>query len=250
MQARGGDGATTLALHVAAGLTEAKKQRVLLIDLDFHSGALDFRLGLKPESTVVDALGRVDEIDDLWNRLKTPWKMFDVLPSPPSTRTLPAKTLQFLPALLDYLLRVYPVVVVDMPPEFFSSYPEIASLLDSVYVVATPQLTSLHLARRRLLELEASGLQNDQIKAILNRFGSNRKILTPGEIEKALGMPISAQIDNDFEAARAASFQADLVPAGSRLGRQFAGVARLIIGMENKKRPLKSLLARLIPVAT
>ena len=52
MPAQGGNGASTLALHAANAISRESDGKVLLIDFDFHSGTVAFRLRLKPSVSI------------------------------------------------------------------------------------------------------------------------------------------------------------------------------------------------------
>ena len=79
MPAQGGNGASTVALHVADAIRrelakQARKnghppRKPLLVDFDFHAGTVAFRLRLKPEYTLADAAAKTEIIDELWEKL-------------------------------------------------------------------------------------------------------------------------------------------------------------------------------------
>jgi len=69
LPAQGGNGASTLAVHLATAVNKLSKQKVLLIDYDFHCGTVAFRMRLKPDFSFADALDRISDIDELWGRL-------------------------------------------------------------------------------------------------------------------------------------------------------------------------------------
>ena len=71
-------GASTLALHAANAISRESDGKVLLIDFDFHSGTVAFRLRLKPEFTFADAVSRIDVIDELWPQIVTSCNGLDV----------------------------------------------------------------------------------------------------------------------------------------------------------------------------
>jgi pilus assembly protein CpaE len=64
--ARGGVGATTLAVTVASMLGDRMKEEVLLIDLDLHYGSLMLALDLEAIDALREALDQPDRIDALF----------------------------------------------------------------------------------------------------------------------------------------------------------------------------------------
>ena len=62
---QGGNEASTVSVHLANRLSKLIGKKVLLVDFDFHSGTVAFRLRLKPEFSFADAVSRIEDIDEL-----------------------------------------------------------------------------------------------------------------------------------------------------------------------------------------
>ncbi len=99
LPAQGGSGASMIAVHSTQLISKAVGHKVLVVDFDFHSGTIAFRLRLKPEFSFADAVARIEDIDELWARLTCNRDSVDVLAAPPSGHcdTLPS----FSPRLCD-----------------------------------------------------------------------------------------------------------------------------------------------------
>jgi pilus assembly protein CpaE len=248
MPAQGGNGASTVALHVADAIRrELERQskqngrpphKPLLVDFDFHAGTIAFRLRLKPEYTLADAAAKTEVIDELWEKLASNWKGMDVLPAPPSGVDLDPQAIEQLSSLFTSATQVYPYVLVDLPTALYSSCRDLLTSSDAVYLVSTPEVMSLHLAKRRVGELLDLGLPAESIRLVLNRVGG-KKSLKAGDVEEIVGVPVSAVIENDYNAFTDAYMKGTLVRPESPLGRQLGALARQIMGLppETTEKP-------------
>src|SRR5215472_3982653 len=64
--ARGGVGTTTLAIHLASYLADRQNRRVILLDLDLHTGDCALTLNLKPTPGLREALANPQRIDSVF----------------------------------------------------------------------------------------------------------------------------------------------------------------------------------------
>jgi pilus assembly protein CpaE len=240
MPAQGGNGASTIALHVADAirreLARQDKQnghparRPLLVDFDFHAGTVAFRLRLKPEYTLLDAAAKTEVIDELWAKLASNWNGIDVLPAPATGVDIPAAMIEQVSSLFTSATRAYPYVLVDLPTALYSSCRDLLISSDALYLVSTPEVMSLHLAKRRVGELAELGLPAENIRLVLNRVGA-KKTLKVEDVEEIVGVPVSASIENDYNAFTEAYMKGALVRPESPLGRQLGALSRQIMGL-------------------
>ncbi len=240
MPAQGGNGASTVALHVADAIRrelakQAKKaghppRKPLLVDFDFHAGTVAFRLRLKPEYTLADAAAKSEIIDELWKNLTSNWKGMDVLPAPPSGVEIAPDAMEQISSLFTAATRAYPYVLVDLPTALYSSCRDLLTSADAVYLVSTPEVMSLHLAKRRVGELLDLGLAAENIRLVLNRIGG-KKSLKAQDVEEVVGVPVSAAIKNDYDTFNEAYMKGGLVRPDSPVGRQIGALARSIMGL-------------------
>jgi pilus assembly protein CpaE len=237
LPARGGDGASTVALHVADSAVHERRERgfggrVLLADLDLQTGDVAFRLQLSPQRTLADALQiqSADEAAPLWRDCVCPWRQVDVLVSPPPGASLSSGQLRRTAALLSSARARYPFVVCDMPPAIHSSSTAVLQQADEVYIVCTPEITSLHLAQRRVEDLQHAGVERDKLRLVLNRTGSHPWIGSE-EAGHSVGLPVSARLANDYAGLHAAILKGVVVARRSTLGRQFTELTRQALGL-------------------
>ncbi|MEX2300112.1 MAG: hypothetical protein WD733_04195 [Bryobacterales bacterium] len=237
LPARAGDGASTVALHVAEAAIHERRARgfsgrVLLVDLDFQAGDVAFRLQLEPPRTIADALEAADLAAPRWRDWCCPFGQVDVLASPPAGAAI-ANESSRIAALMSSAKAGYPFVVCDMPPAMYSSSPAVLQLADEVCVVCTPEITSLHFARRRIDELREAGVASHRISLVLNREGSHAWIGSE-EANRAAGMPVSVRLPNDYKGLQAAIVQGDVVAHRSLLGRQIRELTRHTLGVRTR----------------
>ena len=224
LPAGGGCGASTVALHLAAAIGKQSNKRVLLFDWDLHSGTTAFRLRLKPELTLADALERNGPLDEFWGKLVCPWRGIDLLASVPAA----AEGLGRIPTVLASAKRNYEWIVSDLPPAVQGGFEPVAMESDTIYVVCTPDLVSLHLARRRVEELRRLNVPDSNVKLIVNRDGSIP--FKPEEIRNMVGIPVARTIPNDFRSLNAAWFEGRLASDGSDIGRVITKFAAELAG--------------------
>ncbi len=232
---QGGSGASTVATHVAAAISQAAEKAALLVDWDFHSGTLDFRLRLEPRYTLADAFERTDCLHEMWNRLTCRWKGADVL-LPPRNHVFSPGDLSRSGALFTAARNAYDWVVVDLPPAAFSSCQDVLAQAETIYLVCTSEAASLHLAQRKAQDLQNCGIAPDAVRLVLNRVGRAPGSLSARDVAKIVRIPIACELPNDYSAANRASLQAELVSTHAELGRGLRTFARSITGVSS---PLK-----------
>lgn len=225
------DGASTIALHVAHALPRVAGMKPLLLDCDIHSSTLAFRLGTKFGFHLGDALERVADLDDMWARVASEWNGFRILPCPtegePPTEILRRR----IPDVVESAMAAHETVIADLPSSLSPSLAEAARLAERLYLVCTPQLVSLHLARRRLNQMKALGVDLAKVRLIVNRSDSKRAI-SKATIEDALRLKIEFALPNDFEAVNQAAVRGGLVESGSPLAERLEGLTSHIFGVK------------------
>lgn len=226
------DGASTIALHVAHALPRVAGVKPLLLDCDIHSSTLAFRLGTKFDFHLGHALERLSDLDDIWARVVTDWNGFGILPCPPEGEPPTEILRRRLPEVVESAMAAHETVIADLPSSLSPTIAEAARLAERLYLVCTPQLVSLHLARRRLEQMRALGVDVARVRLIVNRADSKRAI-PKATIEDALRLPIEFAVPNDFEAVDQAAVRGGLVESGSRLADRLEALTRHIFGVKD-----------------
>lgn len=216
--AQGGNGASTVAMHAAYAISERLGGRTLLVDFDLHTGTVAFQLGLAPRTSLADVFVSPENVGSLdWAPEK--WRSLHILVGPHDPQTIDASSLADAGQVFEFMKMRYSVVIADLPPALGASSVRALEVADLYYIVCTPEITSLHLARRKIDLLKARGLDLDRMRVLVNRVGSDHS-LDNRTIERIVGWPIEWAIDNDYEAVRRAAWEGGLVQSPSALAEQ------------------------------
>jgi Flp pilus assembly CpaE family ATPase len=196
------------------------------MDLDLNCGILAFLLHLAGGRSIVDAAEHAADLDEqLWPKLVTTAGGIDVLPAGPMQ---PAFRLEpsALRYLLDFARRNYGFLCADLSG-LMERY-SVDLLLESkrIYLVCTPELPSLHLARQKLEYFRTLELES-RTALLLNRW-QKRGLVSTAEVEKVVGLPVALEIPNDYRGVHKAMSDAKPMDPNSEIGRCFTQLARRI----------------------
>jgi len=249
LPAKSGSGATVTALNVAQSLARDFDRRVLLIEADIASGPVAIMLNIQPEQSVVDALDRSDQLThDAWRRMVTQMNGLDVLAASGAQGATSASQFSYF-RLLSFAQQHYNDIIVDFPGVVTDPAEPLLSRSKAIYVVCTPEMTSLALARRRLHQLELRGERDSVLAVILNRCDQGR--LSKGQIEETIGHKIAAELPNDYRAVQRAVASGGFVDPETELGRAYTALAARLAGRQpihpRASSKLKSLWRKLGP---
>lgn len=202
--AKGGVGATTLAINFAAALSNEKAGSVVLVDFHPQLGEIALGLGIASRFSLTDAMENAPRLDrDLLSTLLMKHESgLMVLASsdvygPQRFRAHDSEQ------LLRVLREEFAFVVVDAGPCSGSSSEVLFEMADTVYLVVEINLPALRNARRLISWF--SGRQIAQhVEVILNRFNSREVELDEESATKALSRPVDWKIPNDYLTVRGA----------------------------------------------
>ncbi|MEQ1726818.1 MAG: AAA family ATPase [Vicinamibacterales bacterium] len=198
--AKGGVGATTIAVNLAAALAKALDD-ALLVDLNFAAGDAAVFLGVEPRFTIAEALENTHRLDEAFLRSLVVRSRagLDLLGSSPRIAPGsidPAR----MRALLDFVTRYYHAVVLDVPrmdSQILESLEQATSLL----VVVNHELPTLRSAHRLVGTLKKR--YGDRVGVVVNRSDRTAEIGLE-DIEKTVGVKIRHVFPNDYRTAVAA----------------------------------------------
>ncbi len=223
LPAKAGSGATTIAVHTAGFLAKKFDQRVLVVEADLHSGLISVLLKIQAEYSILNALENAALLDGtLWSRIVARAHDLDLLLAPRPNRSAVLSWSKYH-QLLQFVRGRYDAVVVDLPEVVNDATVEIVRRAKRVFIVTTPELPSLVLARQRCGALRSRGVPPQRIGIVVNRW-KNFEIPT-GEIERFLEEPVAAVFQNDYQCVRRAIQEGRLIGAKSELGKAFATFA-------------------------
>jgi len=223
LPAKPGVGTSTIAMNAAWACSRQPDTKTLLMDLDLNSGMQRFMLKLDNHYSIVDASENAFKLDEtLWPQLVTSISHMDVLHSGrlnPGYRIEGAQ----IRSMVEFARRNYQSVCVDLSGNMEKYSIEIMQESKRVYLVTTPEIASLHLARERYHYLRQLDL-GDRIQLVLNR-SQKRAPISVRQIEDLLGIPVLASIPNDYQGVSRALTAGKPVDVNSDLGREFQTLA-------------------------
>jgi len=245
--AKGGSGATSLAINLATSLADAPKARVALVDLNSPVGDAVAHLNLKPVYTVADALDSSARLDGvLLDSFTTHTHGVAVLAGSKEYKTGLGPTLDTLSRMLEVVMRSYSYSFVDFPAQLDREQIQLISEMSTnIVVVSVPEVPALWRTERLLRFLAASG-NADKIRLVMNRAVKNDEI-TDSEIERVLKFPVYWKLPNNYKGSiRAINSGTPLVSRNhSELARGYRELAYDLAGipLPGKRRGLFGLFS-------
>lgn len=240
LPAKAGCGTSTIALNTAIALSRLPNMHVLLSDMDLNSGLLGFMLKTDAPATIYEAAEHAHKLDEhLWPQLVTKAGKLDLLAAGklnPQSRIDPLQIRQ----ILSFARRFYKVMCIDLSGNMEKFSIEVMQEAKRIFVVATPEIPSLHLARKKIQLLQSMDL-GERTHVLLNR-AAKRNIITTEQIQQLLGVPVFMEFPNDYRGVHVALTLGKEVDTESELGKQFQKLACTIAGQKTpaKNGPQKS----------
>src|SRR5579863_6108925 len=197
VNAKGGSGATTVAVNLALALQAAHGQTALVDLAPLGHAAL--HLNVKPLFTIADALRNLHRMDgSLLESFMTRHPDGLHLLAGTSTPTSIEPTTSEFAALFDILVSHYRYIVVDTSTRLDAATRLVCNLSEFVLLVAHTDVASLWSAARVLQYLGESG-GRERVRLVLNRF---RKIpgFSENDAEAATGVKLLWKIPNHYVA--------------------------------------------------
>jgi Flp pilus assembly CpaE family ATPase len=236
MPAKPGCGATTTATYATAMASQMTQEPTLLLDFDVRLGVTSFLLKAEGIHTIVDALLQTEQLDqDLWSSLVARLGNLHLLGSGPVDFSRHVPTDRYA-ALLDFAVRHYSLVSVDLPGTMEDCEAETLMRSKRIFLVCTPDIGALHVARRKATWLQDLRL-TDKVAVVLNCV-DRRTALSMDDIQRIIQLPIRYMLPaNTGEIARAVQKGA-VLDSSSGLGKHIARIAaELTAGRPMSKKP-------------
>ncbi len=239
--ARGGVGASTLAVGVAWILLQEHKLQTALVDLDLHFGTLALSLDLEPGRGLRQALEHPERTDGLLlaSAMVKSDEQLPILAGEESLEEMLQFPAEGAEALLGALAQDYDCLIVDLPRSLDGAARQVLASADSAVIVTDLSLAALRDAFRLSGLVKAlGGTTNATIVA--NQVGAlHRGEIGKAEFERGLGGPIDFLVPFDPKAARAMAVSGKSMPAAERASKAAAEMRRIaarIAGREVKAK--------------
>jgi len=227
INAKGGSGATTVAVNLALAL-QSVHHSTALVDLA-PLGHCALHLNLKPSFTVSDAVTNLHRLDSslLDSFMARHDNGMQVLAGSTIPTAVEPSTSDFA-RLFDMMAGLFRYIVVDASSRLDSATRLASSLSEKVLLVAHADVASLWSAGRVAQYLGESG-SRDRFALVLNRY---RKVtgFNETETEAAIGAPVLWRIPNQYFAVSAAIDRGVPVmqQGNSEIARSITGLAHYL----------------------
>ncbi|GGL58190.1 AAA family ATPase [Wenxinia marina] len=174
-RARGGIGASTVAVNLADALRRPAARRmsartVALVDLDLQFGTLASFLDVEPRDTLWDiaAGGAVPDEDTLDAEMTTAANGVRVLSAPSRFAPLDALRPEAVGALLDTLVKRHDFVIVDLPHSLVDWVQAVIERTDRMIMVSDSSVPSIRQSKR-LIDFFTEENPTLQIEVVINQ---------------------------------------------------------------------------------
>jgi pilus assembly protein CpaE len=185
--ARGGVGATTLAIHLSSCLANRQNRRVMLLDLDLQTGDCALALNLKPTPGLREALANPMRIDSVFleRTVVVHGERLFVLSAEEPLCVDAVFTAEAIETLIGVLRTQFHYVIADIPRIHAAPYRRAVDIADIRVIVADQTLRAVRdTVRLRNALAESDGKRCDLL--VVNRSGEGgRRALTLEEMAKA-----------------------------------------------------------------
>lgn len=224
VNAKGGSGATTVAVNLALALQSSHGQTALLDLAPLGHAAL--HLNVKPVFSVADATRNLHRMDSslLESFMTRHSGGLQLLAGTNVPAAIDPSTAEFV-RLFDMLVTHYRYVVVDLSTRFDACSRLIANLSECVLLVACADVASLWSAARVQQYLGETG-GRERVRLVLNRF---RKLpgFSEADAETAAGAKLLWRVPNQYFAVSTAIDRGTplMEQSHTELARCFAGLA-------------------------
>jgi len=241
--ARGGAGATTIAVNLALQVSEQTRSHVALLDLHLRGGHAAMMLGARPGPGLRAALEDPEHVDGLLlDRVAiSVGDRMRIIAADEPIEADPTPTAAGITRVLKLLRQRFNVIIIDMPIPPTSAEREALLLARQALIVLNPDVASLRDAQ------QAKRMINTQIGAgrvlsVLNR-ATMPGALSLAMVEEGLGEKPEVIIpDLSKQLMRAANLGRPALNDCSALGRALTPLTQEISGVD--LRPATGRLAR------
>ena len=226
--AKPGCGSTTVATHATAAVARKMQEPALLLDFDIRLGIMSFLLKIEGAHTIVDALEQAERMDaGLWANLVCQRGPLHVLGSGPIEYSQPLPTHRFT-TLLDFAVRQYPLVAVDLPGTLEDYECETLLRARKILLVCTPDVGALHVARRKSNWLRDLHVV-DKVVVVLNRV-ERRSTFSLKDIEHIIQLPVRYMLPDAVPEISQAVHNGIALEGSSPLAKQIDRIAGDMFG--------------------
>ena len=235
--AKGGAGATTVAVNCAVEIARLTKRPTVVLDMKPCLGEVALFLGVRPRFTLLDAIENLHRLDkDFLKELTAKHKSgLDILAGSEQFDRPNAQDAGAIEELLRVLTKMYDFIVIDAGNSINALAVSSLYAADTVFLIANPDVPSIRNAQRLVDRVRQLGAGAERVKILLNRTSDNL-LIAPKQIETALGYGIHHSFASDYRTVSTAlnSGVPLALANGSELSTQFSTFARQLLGQQEE----------------
>jgi pilus assembly protein CpaE len=251
--AKGGVGATTVAVNLGVQLATFAHKRTVLFDFARPLGNAHLLLDLKLRFGLRDSVENLDRLDShflagLLTTHKTKLELLGGVTQPEEWQGIDV-------TLLDRVVNVaknsFDFVLLDVGSQFSSEWSAILRTARMILVVAEANVPSLWALERRLMALKGFGISSERSRIIINRWHKgDDEVLR--NIEQQINQPVFACFPNDFRKASQAMNLGIPLPENhnNALYDRYRQVAGQLIGIDTAMKEKKGTFSGLFSLPT
>lgn len=205
--ARGGVGASTVAVNVAWLMAHELEKTVALVDLDLQFGTVALALDLEPSTGLREAFENPDRIDGLFiaSAMVHESERLFVLSAEEPLEDMVTINPGAFELLISSLPDDFDYVVVDMPQKLAVAQKRLFASADSVVLVSDLSLAGMR-DTVRFGQLIRESAPNANLTVIANKVGSAKKGELPKkEFQRNTEMPVKHFVPHEPSVAAAAA---------------------------------------------
>jgi pilus assembly protein CpaE len=238
LSAKGGCGATTLACHTAVAIAERARRQdknTLLIDLDLNTGMVRFLMRTSSPYSVLDAASNLQRLDiGYWKALTSNGAPgLDVIGAPADLVSKHQLNREQLQHVISFARCYYEWIVIDLGRGLGLMTMSVIEEIDDLYLVTSAEVPALHLTKKIIEVLKASGYSQNRVHLIANR--SQGISAEAKELESLIGLPLFANLPNEYSKLFHSYSECRLLAKGGALAVELERLAARMIGEEPKK---------------
>ena len=256
--AKGGSGATTLAVNTAVVLAEMAPGSVAIADLDMYHGQVSTHLDIYARSSTAE-MAREDHSSQTPDLVHESGKQHAsglmVFGGPyRSDEALDVRGDQ-LGSLMELMRTTYSTVIIDVGSTLDARSLNVLAHADRIVVVITPDIPSLRLVHAALQMMADNGQTTDKMLFVLNHIYA-RPTITSEQIEEHLGISIGLEVPYDGDSFLRAVNEGQPLVSLARRSPAAAAIKRLaevtaetrveedLVVLPTRRSRLKELLGR------
>lgn len=250
MGAKGGVGATTVAVNLGVQLSTFAKKRTVLLDFAGPLGNAHLLLDLHLRFGLRDSIENLDRLDShflagLLTAHKTKLELLGGVTQPEEWQKIDVKQLD---RVINVARNSFDFVLADMGSQFAYEWSAVLRMARLILIVAEANVPALWTLERRLKALKGFGVDPSRARIIVNRWHKGDDEVLKN-IEKQFNQRVFACFPNDFrKASQAANLGTPIQDNhNNTLNNRYREVAAQLAGItmpgSDKKGSLSSIFA-------